>query len=363
MFTRIHVALGERAVVFRRGLPVEILGPGRYTRWGSPSVSRYDTRALVFDAPLEVRRLIAPSEYQEVELDTRQRAVLYREGAPVAFLRPGVHRYWTVDGSVELRVFSVDEAVPELTDELIAVIPADELVVQTVLQYQRGLLYLQGRFERMLEPGRHAFWSHPEARVSISALDMRQKVLAITGQDLMTRDKVTLRLSLSVEYAPADPPVAIHAVADLEGSLYLTVQLAARDYVGAVTLDELLEGREAMSRYLTDSVVPRAAELGVRVTSVGVKDVVLPGDMKVLLNRVIEAEKQAAANVISRRDWSAMIRARANEARVMAENPVLLELQQLEAYKEIAGRVGEIRVAVGADKLPRWLGGGDRQSD
>ena len=359
MFTRIQVDLGDRAVVFRRGLPVEVLGPGRYTRFGNVAITRYDTRALLFDAPIEVRALLSERDYEQVELTGRQRGVLYRDGAPVVFLRPGVHRFWTVDGSVQLRVFSVDQPVPELTDELIAVIPADELVVQTVLQYQRGLLYIQGRFERMLEPGRHAFWSHPEARVSISLLDMRGKILTISGQDLMTGDKVTLRLSLSVDYAPADPPVAVHSVADLEGALYLMVQLAARDYVGSVTLDELLEGREAMSRYLTESVVPRAAELGVKVAAIGVKDVVLPGDMKLLLNRVIEAEKQAAANVISRRDWAAMIRARANEAKIMADNPVLLEMQQLEAYKEIAGRVGEIRVAVGADKLPRWLSGSD----
>jgi regulator of protease activity HflC (stomatin/prohibitin superfamily) len=161
----------------------------------------------------------------------------------------------------------------------------------------------------------------------------------------MTRDKVTLRLTLTIEYAPSDLPTVTHAVADLKDALYLEVQLAARDHVGAVTLDELLEGREAFTRYLEGRLGPRGRELGVNVTRVGVKDVVLPGEMKTLLNRVIEAEKEAAANT----------------ARAYAEHPLLLELKRLETLKDVAAKVGTVKLVVGGDgALTTLLGDGKR---
>src|SRR5258706_7863681 len=110
-----------------------------------------------------------------------------------------------------------------------------------------------------------------------------------------------------------------------------------------------------MTRYLRDDAIPKAHRFGVRVERVGIKDVVLPGEMKTLLNRVIEAEKEAAANVILRREETAATRSLANTAKVMAENPVLLRLKELESMKEIASSIKEVRVVVGADGLKSLL--------
>ena len=85
------------------------------------------------------------------------------------------------------------------------------------------------------------------------------------------------------------------------------------------------------------------------------KDVVLPGDMKTLLNRVIEAEKEAAANVILRREETAATRSLANTARLMADQPVLLRLKELDAFKDIAGQINEVRLVVGADNMKALL--------
>ena len=120
----------------------------------------------------------------------------------------------------------------------------------------------------------------------------------------------------------------------------------------------LLEGRDAMTRFLEEDSIPKTLRFGVRVERVGVKDVVLPGEMKTLLNRVIEAEKEAAANVILRREETAATRSLANTARVMAEQPVLLRLKELESMKEIAARIHEVRVVVGADGLKTLLPAG-----
>jgi regulator of protease activity HflC (stomatin/prohibitin superfamily) len=158
-----------------------------------------------------------------------------------------------------------------------------------------------------------------------------------------------------VDWAPADPKAFSHLIANAEGALYGVTQLAVREYVAGVTLDALLEGRDAMQRFLEARVRAEAETFGVRVAAVGVKDVILPGEMKVLLNRVIEAEKQAAANVILRREEAAATRLQANAAKVMAEHPVLLRMKELEAYTDIAGRIGELKLQLGADALEELL--------
>ena len=365
MFNKIRVSLNERVVVARDGVPKRVLGPGAYRMWGSVSAYRYDTNELVLDAPPEVRALMPAEWIDEVHLAPHQRAVLFRDEKPVRFLRPGIHRFWIVDPSVRLTVMSVDDPVPELTAETAALLPRDETVDITVNQHQKGLLYVQGRFERLLEAGRYVFWSHPQAKVVVSLLDMRHQILTIAGQELMTRDKVSLRLTLTCEYSPADPPVLMHAVANVSDALYLLVQLAARDFVAGVTLDELLEGRDALTLHLEAQVTPRAAEVGVAVHSVGVKDVILPGDMKLLLNRVIEADKQATANVILRREEAQATRALANTAKVIAENPVLMRLKELDALERIAERIDEVKLVVGTESLrdmlrtDKLLGGGN----
>lgn len=352
---KIEVPINERVVVVRDGVPRRVLGPGRYRFWSRVTAYRYDTNALIVEAPHEVRAMFPRDWYEEVHLAPHQRGLLYRDEKPERFLRPGIHRYWTVDPSVRLRVMSVDDAVPELTAEAAALVPRDELVDVTVNQHQRGLLYVQGRFERMLEAGRYVFWSHPRAKVVVTLLDMRHQIITIAGQELMTSDKVSLRLTLTCEYAPADPPVLLHAVANVHDALYLMVQLAAREFVAGVTLDELLEGRDALTKHLEGQVVPRAAEIGVAVHGVGVKDVILPGDMKLLLNRVIEADKQATANVILRREEAQATRALANTAKVIAEHPVLMRLKELDAMRDIAERIQELKLIVGGKGLETLL--------
>jgi regulator of protease activity HflC (stomatin/prohibitin superfamily) len=358
MWKTIQVPVHERAVVLRHGVPIKALGPGKHFMWGGGLAEvRFKVDELTFETPAEVRAVLPSRWYVELPVGPRERGVVYRDGRPVRYLRPGVHRVWRVDPAVEARLLSVDEPVPELTDELRAIIPAAELVDITVKQHERGLKYVQGRFVQLLEPGRYVSWSHPEARVSVQVLDMRQQQLTIQGQELMTRDKVTLRLTLTAEYAPSDAPATAHSVANVRDAIYLAVQLAAREYVAGVTLDELLEARDAMTRWLEAHVRPQAQGFGVEVGRVGVKDVVLPGEMKALLNRVIEAEKEAAANVILRREEAAATRSMANTARALADSPLLLELKRLEALEKMAKSVREVRLVVGHDGVKQLLGG------
>jgi len=359
MYMLIPVSLLGRAVVFRDGLPFRALGPGRHGVWGTQlTVLRWDTDQLVFHALPEVRAVLPSEWYREVTLGERERGILFKDGQPKVFLPAGTHRFWTVDPSVTLEIFSLDAPMPIFPANVLAIIPKDEYLTVVVREHERGLKYERGRFTALLAPGRYAFWSRPETKVEVALVDMRLVQVAIVGQELMTKDKVTLRLSITVEYAVDDAALATHAVASVKDAVYLLVQLAARAFVSGATLDQLLEGRDGMTRALEEDTIPKARRFGVRIERVGVKDIVLPGEMKTLLNRVIEAEKEAAANVILRREETAATRSLANTARVMAEQPVLLRLKELESLKEIASHIHEVRVVVGADGLKTLLPAG-----
>jgi regulator of protease activity HflC (stomatin/prohibitin superfamily) len=365
MYTKIRVKLNERVVAFRDGLVVRALGPGRHLLFGTRyTEQRFDTDKLTFRALPEVRAALPSEWFTQVTLAKNERGVLYRDAVPVAYLRPGTHWYWTLDPSVALEILSIDEPMAELTDELARIVPAAEYLSAIVREHERGLFYVKGRLERVLDPGRYFFWSQPTGRVAVQIVDMRREQLQLVGQDLMTKDKVTLRLSLTVEHAVEDAAKMATSVTSARDSVYLAVQLAARDYVASVTLDELLEGRDAMTRYLEKECVPKARAFGVRIDGVGVKDVVLPGEMRVLLNRVIEAEKEAAANVILRREEAAATRSMANTAKVLADHPVLLRMKELESLEKIAAQVGEVRLVLGTEGLEKLaalklLGRGD----
>ena len=119
------------------------------------------------------------------------------------------------------------------------------------------------------------------------------------------------------------------------------------------TLDELLATREQLGLQLMPTVRERAQSVGLELLDLGVKDLVLPGEMKTLLNRVIEAQKEAEANVILRREETAATRSMAQTAKVLAENPLLVRLKELEAYKELAAKVGQVHVVLGDGALPQ----------
>ena len=130
--------------------------------------------------------------------------------------------------------------------------------------------------------------------------------------------------------------------------------MALRAAIGTRDLDALLNEKESLAAEVTGVVRPRAAEFGVEVVAVGVKDLILPGDMRTLLNKVIEAKKAAEASLITRREEAAALRHQANTAKLYVDNPTLLRLRELEAVEKIAV-AGKLNVVMGdkslADKI------------
>ena len=176
------------------------------------------------------------------------------------------------------------------------------------------------------------------------AVDLRLRTLEVSGQDILSRDKVPLRLNLTAGVRISDPVEAKARLADVDAHLYKELQFALRAAVGTRTLDELLEDKGGIDAAISEQVRGRLSGLGIEVLSVGVKDIILPGEIKVVLLRVVEAEKAAQANVIRRREETAATRSMLNTAKVMEENPVALRLKELEVLERIAEKVERINV-------------------
>jgi regulator of protease activity HflC (stomatin/prohibitin superfamily) len=123
------------------------------------------------------------------------------------------------------------------------------------------------------------------------------------------------------------------------------VQLALREYVGKLSLDELLDSKQALTENVLKTVGAKGNELGVEILDAGVKDIILPGDVKEIMNRVLVAQKQAQANVITRREETASTRSMLNTAKILEENEMLYKLKEMEYVEKIAEKIGDITLS------------------
>ncbi len=324
----------ERGLHLRNGNFRRLLAPGRYRLWSRlwsaarDRIDVYNTLNTKFEHPL-LDVLAGQPDLERallfVDLSDTQRALVWKDSRLAYILGPGRHAFWRTPYRLHVEVFSAADLFFEHA-QLDAVLahPQAKLWLEgvEVAPHEQVLLYRHGRLVRQLGQGKYVWWKSA-GQVTWKALDLREQILDVAGQELMTADKVTLRLNLVVSYQIADAEKAVSTVADAGQALYREAQLVLRAALGTRTLEALLAEKDAVTREIQSDLAARAAEFGTIVKSVGLRDVVLPGDMKELFNRVIAAEKEAQANLIKRREETAAIRSQANTAKVLAENPVL----------------------------------------
>jgi regulator of protease activity HflC (stomatin/prohibitin superfamily) len=210
------------------------------------------------------------------------------------------------------------------------------------------LLIVDGEFAKVLEPGLHAFWKFQRA-LQIESVDRRVQAMEVTGQEILTRDKVSLRVNLTALWQVLDAVKARGAFTSFTELVYKELQFALRETVGARTLDELLGDKGMLDREIGDAVRAKVEEQGFAIRSVGVKDVILPGEMKTILNQVVEAEKIAQANLIKRREETAATRSLLNTARLMDDTPTLLRLKELETLEKVTEKIDKLTVFGGLE--------------
>ena len=304
----------------------------------------------------EIVEIVPKGAAQPLEVADDELALIYRDGRVIQCLQAGAYLLWNIRHRITAQVYSMGETFSTMPEKEWAHVPTHLLSVKVVRPYEKGLLWVDGQFLGEYDEGRYGI--HVKNRqVEFSVVDMREQELQIQGQEVMTRDKVTLRLNLVVKYRIEDALLSVQSSTALATTLYSEAQLVARSHVASVSVDELLESRDAAGSTMLTSLFERAREWGVELRRLDIKDLILPGEMKTLLNRVIEAEKQAAANVIMRREETAAMRAQANTAKMMENNPALLRMRELEMMREIATNVGNITVVAGGEQVAKWARG------
>lgn len=366
MKIRTVISPTERGLMIRNKTIVDILAPGVY--WQLPVSGGRIAVASIEDARCGDSQILslaktnpelAAQHFVIADLSDNEAGVVYQDNKLVDILPPGTNAmYWRglVDTHVELVDISLVREVnsglartigrvgplARRAAELNAVLGVD------VQQKQIGFVYENGVRIAVLEPGYYLYWRF-NRKLTAKVLTTRMVLTEVSGQEILTKDRVSLRLNLSAIYRIADPALAEDSLDSSDDFVYRELQLALRRAVGGQTLDQLLADKAALDAAITQDVTDRLSEVGLALLSVGVKDVILPGDMKEILNQVVAAEKSAQANNIKRREETAATRSLLNTAKLMADNPVLVRLKELEALEKVTTNVDRLTVFGGMD--------------
>lgn len=386
----------ERGLLFRNGDFIRMLEPGRHL---VPPIGGYDIERVDVREPfrpeqplavfLEDARLAA--ELAVLDIAEHELVLHFADGKFVALLQAGRHAFFRALIRREFLRYDIREpeivvakrgpANPSDDRSAPAAVPQSEpaggvriddarpvdptwlgnpLLAPAVQRYQietyeAGLLYFDGVLNRTLKPGAYDFWRGP-VQVKVEKVDLRQLQVDMTGQEIMTEDRITLRVNFVCQYKIVDPVRAATGVRSYSEQLYIILQLILREYVGTLKLDELLQKKDEVNRFVLERLKVQGADLGLEFLQAGVKDIILPGEIKEILNLVLVAEKKAQANIITRREETASTRSLLNTARLMEDNPILYRLKELEYLERISDKIGSVSL-MGGGTLLEHLGG------
>ena len=352
---RVIVNTGKIGLVFRKGNYKRVITEGVY--WIAPNkkVFLYDL-AKPFNPTVELNILLKDNELTNhlhvIEVGDNEIALQYVNGNFKSILIPGRYTFWK--GVTEYTFVKADLSKIEITESIDKnTLQKSELLpfvrVVTVEPYQKALLFIDGKYEKTIETGEYFYWKN-STKINVVKVDLRQLQLEISGQEILTKDKAALRVNFYAQYKVVDIIKAINENKEYEKQLYILMQLAL-EFIGTLTLDEVLENKDSISKYVKESLKGKSADLGVEIKDCGVRDIILPGEVKDIMNQVLVAQKKAQANVITRREETASTRSLLNTAKLLEENDMLFKLKEMEYVEKIADKINNISLSGGNQVL------------
>ncbi len=358
LFKRIKIRSYEMGLYFRDGEFKGLLSEGRHWLFDPlmkvrvEVVSQRDPWLTHDKLDMIVKSGALADRAVVLDLKEHERGLVWIDGRFSRVLPSNLYAYWT--GQKEVKVEVIDARNVRFEHADLNVIARSHMAHQlldicTVERNHVGVLFQEGEYVETLPPGQYAFWKGA-ADARVVEVDTREAMVDVSGQEIITSDKVTLRMNAVVTYRVVDARKAVSSTDDARQSLYRESQLALRAVVGARELDAFLTDKDTVAQDVGDAVRHRAGDLGLEIVSVGIRDVILPGDMKDLMNKVTEAKKAAEANLIVRREETAAMRSQANTAKLLSENPTLMRLRELEVLEKIAS-AGNLNVVLGEKGL------------
>jgi len=350
MMKRVRITTGTIGLVFKNDNYQRFLTAGTYWLRFRESVHLFHLGER-FNSPIPLEILEQDTALTElwnkVEVQDYELAIVHENGLFKTVLAAGRYVFWK--GLIDYTFKKIDlrstAVISDLDSSLFKQYALNVHVrMLEVAAYEKGLLLVDDVYTKTLTAGRYRFWRN-DTSIKIAKVDMRQRTLEVSGQELLTKDKATVRLNFDAQFKVVAIEKALLDNKDYEKQLYTVLQLALRAYVGTYTLDELLESKEALAKAVFADSKLAAEKLGVSLLNCGVRDVILTGEMKEIMNRVLIAQKTAQANVITRREETASTRSLLNTAKLMEDNEMLYKLKEMEYVEKIADKIGEITVS------------------
>lgn len=337
----------QKGFLFKNGKYVELLDAGKYYLFGNKEVEISNLAQPIACSKCELDTLLEDKNFADsvtvVEVGDEQLALHYVNGMFSSVLSRGKYAFWSATKKHEFKIVDisnpiVDESIPEY---IFSKIPQTYFTKIEVLEYQKARLYFNQKLERILDAGTYYFWVN-SVKINVGFVDTRLTQMDITGQEILTQDKVSLRINFVCNYRVTDYVKILTEIDDFTEQIHVAAQLALREYVGKYRLDEILENKQEMCEFVLNKLKSKQDELFVEITDAGVKDIILPGEIRAIMNTVLVAEKRAQANVITRREEVASTRSLLNTAKLMDENKTLYKLKELEYVERICENVGNI---------------------
>ncbi len=338
-------------LVFRKGEFIRVLTTGSYWLGFGETVTLYDMGKDYYYTVAELEVLLINTDFANlvhvVDVADNELALVYRNGNFKTVLAAGRHAFWKGLATysftkVDTNQLEVDENIDK---NLFDRAPLNGFIrAYRVESYEGALLFIDGKFVKTLAAGNYVYWKN-STTVQVLKTDTRQLNMEIVGQEILTKDKAQLRINFSIQYKVTDIIKALLENAGFDKQLYITIQLALRECIGLMTFDELMESKEKVAEQVMAIATERIAALGVSLTNCGVKDIILPGDVKEIMNQVLVAEKRAQANTITRREETASTRSLLNTAKLMEDNAMLYKLKEMEYVEKIAEKINTISLS------------------
>lgn len=347
MKTIIHE--NQRGLLFFKGQLEKLLIPGQYHTFFNKKIEILSLEQALQSDYASLDTLLDNQDIQNittvVEVKDEELALHFVNGQFKEILPTGHYAFFTIHQQHSFQIIDINN--PSVQDNIpryiFQYIPEDYYTKIEVMDYEKALLFYNNQFIQLLDSGTYYFWKQ-HTKIDYQIVDTRLCTMNIIGQEILTQDKVSLRLTFVCHYKLTDYIKVFQEINDFQEQLRVTTQLIMREYIGQYKIDELLENKDMISKCIFETLKEKAKNYYVDIVEAGIKDIILPGEMKSIMNTVLIAQKQAQANVITRREEVASTRSLLNTAKLMDENKTLYKLKELEYLERICQNVGEINV-------------------
>ena len=351
---KIFISENERGFLFKNGVFQRMLTPGRHAvrkflgeTWLKTDITENGGKIGV--AGVDVSVLLRDKNFTDsvakIDVPNAHLALHFVDGRLIGSLPTGEFYFWNIFRKHTFQL--VDITSPTIEIPISEILPLSQIYLRSeISEGQVGLLFFDRKFQKILESGVHYFWKNG-VKVTVDVVDLRLQQLEINSQEILTADKVMLRLNFVCTYKISDALKIHTALKDHQNQIYVLTQLALREYVGRLKFDELLEQKDSIAAVVLQKLREKQDGLFVEFADAGLKDIILPGEIREIMNTVLIAEKTAQANVIARREEVASTRSLLNTAKLMDENATLYKLKELEYLEKICEKVGNISVSGG----------------